>query len=430
MVSKIWSSNFGVSCAGKNSSWVNVLPNVGSFYHTQRIFNPNKTTESEFNVPISLLCEEFGIFLHQYTMECSTVSFEDMKFVQEFITSMACTYITEECRISVITSLLNSYFDMAVVTCNHVNVDGCIVHLINGITIAACIIEAKNEECSRNYDPVMQTLSYYTKFVSPHVTKAADKAKRCPCLILTICGPNLRVLGIINQRNSIVCECLVPTLTLAYITGSRITDSIVFCMTALKAALNNLAAYYKNPIISSDFPYFCSFQYNGKDTRIEYIERLERLVYSAKIQHDTNQEVEVIVKFTEMYGVNAHMYMASKQFSPKILHTGELKPKWKVIIMEKWNLTEFKANASNLKKLSDAIKELHNADFVHGDLRENNVFLTSDGNVAIIDFDWAGRKHEAKYPLWMNPYIEWPPGALPEQLITPDQDNWWLQKIV
>ena len=64
------------------------------------------------------------------------------------------------------------------------------------------------------------------------------------------------MLGIINGMNRIVYKCLVPTLKLAYITGCRITDSLCFCMTALKDAVKNLEAYYKDPIISSDFPYF------------------------------------------------------------------------------------------------------------------------------------------------------------------------------
>ena len=66
-------------------------------------------------------------------------------------------------------------------------------------------------------------------------------------------------------------------------------------MTALKATLSSLKTYYKtNPIISSNFPYFCS--YTNKDSKaavtIEYIDRLERLVYVAIATINDNEEGE------------------------------------------------------------------------------------------------------------------------------------------
>ena len=51
------------------------------------------------------------------------------------------------------------------------------------------------------------------------------------------------------------------------------------------------------------------------------------------------------------------------------------------------------------------------------------MYKRNEKNIAVIDFDWAGYKDEVKYPLWMNPDIEWPKGATPGHVITSEHDN-------
>ena len=65
---------------------------------------------------------------------------------------------------------------------------------------------------------------------------------------------------------------------------------------------------------------------------------------------------------------------------------------------------------------------------MHGDLRKADLFVTTNNDVAIIDFDWAGLDGTARYPLWMNPSIEWPSGSKPGGLIliTKEHDKFWL----
>ena len=60
-------------------------------------------------------------------------------------------------------------------------------------------------------------------------------------------------------------------------------------------------------------------------------------------------------------------------------------------------------------KVPEIVQKLHDADFVHGDIRPNNLLvdrrtLTSkDGfKIHFIDFDWAGRQGEAVYPMRVN----------------------------
>ena len=50
------------------------------------------------------------------------------------------------------------------------------------------------------------------------------------------------------------------------------------------------------------------------------------------------------------------------------------------------------------EQVEGAIRKLHENRFVFGDLRAPNV-LFSKGKVFLIDFDWAGKIGEARYPL-------------------------------
>jgi RIO-like serine/threonine protein kinase len=51
--------------------------------------------------------------------------------------------------------------------------------------------------------------------------------------------------------------------------------------------------------------------------------------------------------------------------------------------------------------LSRAVTALHDNNFVHGDLREQNI-LVRDGRAFLIDFDWCGTEGQQTYPPFMN----------------------------
>jgi serine/threonine protein kinase len=64
-----------------------------------------------------------------------------------------------------------------------------------------------------------------------------------------------------------------------------------------------------------------------------------------------------------------------------------------------------------MERLRQVVKNLHDAGFVHGDLRPNNIRVVGQ-RVCLFDFDWSGRAGESRYPGFMNHHsIEWAPGA-------------------
>ena len=53
------------------------------------------------------------------------------------------------------------------------------------------------------------------------------------------------------------------------------------------------------------------------------------------------------------------------------------------------------------KDLKEAIDEMHAADYVHGDLRPQNVLVVNN-TIRVLDFDWAGQTGVVRYPKELN----------------------------
>ena len=66
-----------------------------------------------------------------------------------------------------------------------------------------------------------------------------------------------------------------------------------------------------------------------------------------------------------------------------------------------WQLQEDKVPISEivLTKVEEAVGLLHNEDIVFGDLRGNILYIASEHRVVLVDFDWAGKNGECRYPV-------------------------------
>jgi serine/threonine protein kinase len=51
------------------------------------------------------------------------------------------------------------------------------------------------------------------------------------------------------------------------------------------------------------------------------------------------------------------------------------------------------------EELARALEILHDKDYAFGDLRRQNVMITRNQEVKLVDFDWAGKENETRYPL-------------------------------
>jgi len=118
--------------------------------------------------------------------------------------------------------------------------------------------------------------------------------------------------------------------------------------------------------------------------------------------------------------------MADNGLAPKLYGYAEVKDAPTAYVMEyldpcAWQtLHEFlkhNATAADRTRLQEAvddiIEKLKSKNYVHGDLRSNNVMIRTDVieksvDLRVIDFDWAGEAGQVRYPAERNREIWWP----------------------
>lgn len=155
---------------------------------------------------------------------------------------------------------------------------------------------------------------------------------------------------------------------------------------------------------------------------------------------EVKSRAKIVVKFVERYGVDAHRILADAGYAPKLLHFGSAFPGivgYKGAFMVVMEYVEG-TNADSLTEdayhgLRNAVDILHQAGFVHGDIRIPNVLLSRSGRVKIIDFDWAGKDGEVMYPSDLSMNINWHPDVLEQTKLVPIQqthDQFMLQQLL
>ena len=142
----------------------------------------------------------------------------------------------------------------------------------------------------------------------------------------------------------------------------------------------------------------------------------------------------------ESYGEVVHKFCASKKIAPELIICEQATSRFKIVVMEEVRnakllydyIREDKHKAKGLfkRKCSDVLEMMHDGGYCHGDFRSNNLLVVQeedDERLYIIDFDWAGKAGEAKYPYFMNHFhINWPEGARDGKLIKPEHDCYFV----
>jgi len=71
------------------------------------------------------------------------------------------------------------------------------------------------------------------------------------------------------------------------------------------------------------------------------------------------------------------------------------------------------------EEVARALEILHDRDCAFGDLRRQNVMIMRNEEVKLVDFDWAGKETETRYPLLA---MTGPPGGEGGSLIKKSHD--------
>ena len=178
--------------------------------------------------------------------------------------------------------------------------------------------------------------------------------------------------------------------------------------------------------------------HNGQQVELQYVARLaakysSKTVFLADAHVTGDAPFKVVVKFTEAYGEDAHKIAHAGGFAPQLHYCEKVDSvgMW-VVVMDFVTSGDDSASLPSVaESLRNAVRTLHDKDFVFGDLREPNVLVTKEGRVQLIDFDWCGRVEEARYPydIVMTGNHGWHADVQPGGLIAKEHDAHMFKRL-
>jgi len=146
----------------------------------------------------------------------------------------------------------------------------------------------------------------------------------------------------------------------------------------------------------------------------------------------------ICIKFVRRYSRAVHEKCAEMGIAPKLRGFEDIGAGWKMVIMDALD-EEYKPFDKNIlpadthEQIRKRLIELHQANFVHGDVRDANIMVTrKDGKPGfmLVDFDWSGIIGEVRYPINVNKVDLWrPDDVLDGLLIKSDHDMAMLDRI-
>jgi serine/threonine protein kinase len=242
---------------------------------------------------------------------------------------------------------------------------------------------------------------------------------------------------------------------------SKSREEMASSFDALVLAVNTIRTHYKKIKVeahatpapklynqrlqkSRKFPFMTLYIDGGQETSFTYVERLDeqKLIFSACVNGD-QQGGDCIVKFSQQYSEAAHLCLAFHNLAPTLRHCSRISTTWTAVVMDRsryttlydLRLTEDQQDKVR-QKVGKTLQVLHDAGFVHGDLRDTNILIdlesldSNDVRIHFVDFDWAGRIGKAKYPLDINRItVRRPEGIEGGKLITVEHDKAMLSYL-
>ena len=215
--------------------------------------------------------------------------------------------------------------------------------------------------------------------------------------------------------------------------------------TALKSAISSLSNYYnaldpnmplREPFMAvSPYPYIT--EYGPDKIKFTYTSRFtpdvlndsHTLLYKATLDDIPN--TRIVVKFTHRYNAEAHRLLAAEGLAPRLHYSSTddnvRYGKRFMVVMDFIDL-EFPSDyltEDQYNSIKKAIDILHSNDLVFGDLRLPNI-LVGNNTAMLIDFDWCGKAGKDRYPIEMNPEIDWHNDAGADRLMSLDHDMYML----
>jgi hypothetical protein len=232
---------------------------------------------------------------------------------------------------------------------------------------------------------------------------------------------------------------------------------------AVARAVKSLRAYYYNLCVQKDpkfLPPSPTYSPNSPLRLRKILEFRCRLFFGQKPNYQGSLffaeygRIPVLVKFCESYGEAAHRLLAAAGLAPELRYCARVVGGAFMVIMDLVDgpdaHQEFKHGGlppTVLEDIQNALKKLHEAGLVFGDMRRPNimlvksrdaydededVFVEGEWHGQLVDFNWSGPVGKARYPPTLNTdgRITWALGIEPAGLIEKRYDEDMLGKIV
>ena len=216
---------------------------------------------------------------------------------------------------------------------------------------------------------------------------------------------------------------------------------------ALKEAIRKIRQYYtkETRVTWPRFPIFQSFC----DCLIHYNKTIKHHTYKGTVTYPDNTNKPVLITFVKRYSGVTHDFMHHQGYAPQLIEY-EMRAEgtqYTAIVMEyipdampldellKYAAAKYPRCINSIKKIAHkfctkALKVMHESKdkYCHGKISSKSIIgKIQDNNVHIfiVNFKWAGRQGEARYPL----SADIPEGVQPGDLITREQDLAQLEKL-
>jgi hypothetical protein len=421
-------------------------------------------------IPLVLLHEAFGIFKDRCLQPPSKAA---TACLNELAPTACMWYEKETQRRDAVQNVLRKHLRL---TFHPEKVPG--TEYITGGNLTVVIMPPSVRGCKNEEgNPLNQATLYYSNFLKYAFDRPENFYNfdtRFPCilivdmgmsapsstgshLLMIYSGSYLAFYGALWDGDRVRVEPLTPSFDLTtHWRESKTRDTMASSFDALVLAVENIQAHYDkieaeahvNPAPKPynrqlqralNFPFLTSYvdSNSGQKTSFTYVERLDegKLVFSAFV--NDNQQANCIVKFTQQYLEAAHLFLQSYNSAPTLQHCIRISAEWTAVVMDMsrykmlYGLSLTKDQQEKIQqKVEKTIQVLHDAGFVHGDVRSTNILIdlesldSDDVRIHFVDFDWAGRIGEAKYPNDINGItVKRPEGAEGGKVITMEHDK-------
>jgi len=284
------------------------------------------------------------------------------------------------------------------------------------------IVEYKNEIGHKGAEPLLQGIWYYQRSVGgDNMQIAKHTNSTLPCLLLYAFGAHIGFAAAAYTDRPHVQVLSSPLPLFYHHTDTKLRLTVARHCGALRKAIAGLRQYYEvelpslsNPGVNQRdinvlYPYPSEFtDLSELPQRFTYHSQVEKgkLVFRATLADGH----PVCVKFVRRYSRKAHEECINLECAPALHGFKRFSGGWLMVVMDFLDRNlyhSFDRSDQSYElygSMKNALDKLHQAGFVHGDIRDINTMVKNDdrSKFMLLDFDWSGKIGEVKYPPNVN----------------------------